>query len=425
MTTTRTNPARRTRRTALLLVAALVGAVALVGPGASVASASGGSTSISAGNAHTCSVMADTSARCWGANSSGQLGSDSGTAYVPVPVTSTTGAIVTGIKQISAGGGHTCAVFSNGTARCWGANDSGQLGDGSNVGRSHPVFVRDSSNNPLTGIASITTGFSHSCAKMVVGTVRCWGANAAGQLGDGTTTNRNRPVEVTTAASVALTGGLSVVAGAFHTCALLSNGTAKCWGNNANGQIGNGSTTNQTRAVSVLNTNLTAMSGVTGLAAGDVHTCARLNTGNVRCWGWNFYGQIGDGSTTDRYSPVFVRNADNTPLGTVTSITGGSFHTCARLSTGAVRCWGFNTFGQLGDGTTINRNRPVAATVTGTNAALTGVTNVTAGNGHTCVRMTTGQARCWGANNGQVGDGTTTNRPRAVVVVGGPLTGVA
>lgn len=429
MTRSNSTSIRTARRVLVGMLATVLVATGLSALGASGAGA-GTAGGISAGFRYSCAVLGDTSARCWGVNDDRQLGGTVGSTPVPVPlpVTSSTGATITGITQIAAGYGigvaATCARFTNGTARCWGANDAGQLGDGSRVGRPHPVFVRNPDGSPMTGVAAVSVGFEHACARMVSGQVRCWGANGAGQLGDGTTTDRSRPVTVTTASGAALTGVTSVVTGEFLTCARLANGKALCWGKNAYGQVGDGTTTDQTRAVTILNTDSTPLTGIAEVAAGESHACARLTNGTVRCWGANTNGQLGDGTNVNRTTPVFVRPTPSTVLTGATSVTAALDTTCARLTSGQVRCWGNNSNGQLGNGSRTNRTRP-ATVITAVGRALTGVTSVVTGGVHGCARLTSGQMRCWGVNvRGEVGDGTTLPRYLPVPVIGGSLTGV-
>ena len=208
---------------------------------------------------------------------------------------------------------------------------------------------------------SITAGFYHTCAVLNTGAVNCWGSNSDGQLGNGTTTSSLVPVAVS-----AFTGGataVSITAGGYHTCALLNTGAVNCWGANGAGRLGNGTTTDSSAPVAVAaftDVSATAVS----ITAGSSHTCALLNTGAVNCWGRNFNGQLGNGTNTDSSAPVAVDPF--TGGATAVSITAGGFHTCALLNTGAVNCWGANGAGRLGNGTTTDSSVPVAV------AAFTG-----------------------------------------------------
>lgn len=292
----------------------------------------------------------------------------------------------TSITAIAVGGFHTCALLEEGNVKCWGLNTSGQLGDGSTTDRSIPGEVTGLGDN----IVSLAAGYYHTCALTSASGVKCWGNNASGQLGDGTQTFRSLPVDVSGLSS----GVISITAGMYHTCALTAGGGAKCWGANGWGALGDG--TNTMRLVPTDVSGLT--SGVASLAAGYNHTCAVVG-GGAKCWGRNWYGQVGDGTTADCNTPVDVID-----LATgVSSLAGGESHTCATLSGGGVKCWGANAFGQLGDGNYADSHTPVDVN------SLTGiVVSLAAGRDHTCAAFPSGEARCWGANGyGQIGDGTT------------------
>jgi len=189
-------------------------------------------------------------------------------------------------------------------------------------------------------------GSEHTCAVLVAGGAKCWGANFSGQLGDGTNVNRNTPVTVSGVA-----GRVSVIAsGSEHTCALSTGGAAVCWGANFSGQLGDGTNLNRNTPVNVSGLS----SGVSAIAAGSEHTCA-VTVGGVKCWGANFSGQLGDGTNVNRRTPVSVSGI----AGGVSEILAGSSHTCALSTSGAMVCWGANFSGQLGDGTNLNRSTPI------------------------------------------------------------------
>jgi WD40 repeat protein len=345
---------------------------------------SGIATVIAAGQNHTCAITEPGGVKCWGENDFGQLGDGTTTnRNSPVDVSGLTG----GIAAISAGRAHTCALTAGGGVKCWGENEHGELGNSSTVDSAVPVDV-----NGLTGGATaIAAGDDHTCAVTTSGGVKCWGVNESGQLGDGTTTNSSTPVDVTEIIDAVK----NVVAGGSHTCALTVPGGVLCWGNNEHGQLGDGKgVKNRSVPADVVG----LKEGVSSLSANGGHTCALMTNSGVKCWGDNNHGQLGDGTTANRFVPV-----DLLQLGRgISAVSVGSNHTCA-LTGGAVKCWGWNYYGQLGDGTKASRNNP--ETVGG---IPTDVGALAAGGGHTCALTGRGGVLCWGRNSsGQLGDGTT------------------
>jgi alpha-tubulin suppressor-like RCC1 family protein len=279
-----------------------------------------------------------------------------------------------------------------GGVKCWGDNESGQLGDGTTMTRTVPVDVLTPSG-PLTGVRTIAAGYQHTCAIMMTGGLRCWGRNVEGQLGDGTTNARYSPSN-----SDAVPGVQAIAMGIYHTCAITAAGT-QCWGYNMSGQVGDGTMTNRTAPTTVMTASV-ALGAAQAVGAGGYHSCAIMpTTRGVRCWGLNGLGQLGDGTTVDHEVAPDIDG-----LGGVSALAAGGYHTCALTTAGGVRCWGLNADGELGDGTTSNRS-----TAPNTDT-LSGVLAITAGNSHGCALTATG-VRCWGLNaHGQIGDGTTTNR---------------
>ena len=291
---------------------------------------------------------------------------------------------------VSANSVQTCALTSAGGAVCWGWNYYGQVGDGTKTDRPTPTPVTGLSS----GVLAVATGNSHACALMSGGGVVCWGSNNVGQLGDGTTTDRLAPTPVTDLSS----GVLAITVGTSHTCALTTGGAALCWGNNYYGRLGDGTTTNRPTPTPVSGLS----SDVASIAAGAAHTCAVTTGGAAKCWGANSSGQLGDATTTDRLTPTPVTGLSIDAA----SIAAGGSHTCALTTSGAAKCWGYNYAGQIGDATTTNRLTP-----TPVSGLSIGVLSVAAGQAHTCAVTSGGAASCWGQNEyGAVGDGTTTNR---------------
>jgi alpha-tubulin suppressor-like RCC1 family protein len=354
---------------------------------------------ITAGGQHTCALTTGGGVKCWGYNYNGQLGDGTTTdRHTPVNVSG----LASGVSAIAVGWLHTCALTSGGGVKCWGWNYRGQLGDGTTTDRHTLVNV----SGLASGVSAIAAGDSHTCALTAGGGVKCWGNNVTGQLGDGTTTTRLTPVNVNGLAS-----GVSAIAtGGNHTCARTAGGGVKCWGWNYRGQLGDGTTTDRLTPVNVNG----LASGVSAITAGGQHTCARTAGGGVKCWGYNSSGQLGDGTITDRLTPVGVSGLASG----ASAITAGARYTCAQTAGGGVKCWGNNYYGQLGDGTTTDRLKPVNVS-----GLASGVSAITAGDWHSCALTSGGGVKCWGYNgDGELGDGTTTDRHTPVNVVVSILT---
>lgn len=366
---------------------------------------------VAPGDRHTCALLApldaigDTAISCWGANESGQLGDGSLIAHL----TPVAGPSLPGVVQLASGAGFTCALtaasaLDDTTVTCWGRNDVGQLGFVSSAG---------SATLPRAALSeaalSITARDRHACAVGISGNVYCWGANPQGELGDGTTTDRPTPTRV--GAELGFTGASAVVAGTAHTCAL-AGGRVWCWGANQVGQLGDGS--DGAHGVPTL---LPTLSGVVSLAAGAFHTCATKDDGGVVCWGANERGQLGEGTTSNIAVPVPTNGIQ---LGA--EVAAGDAFSCARRKDGTVGCWGDNRLGQLGTQAVIRRLGPTPV------ALLMDVRAISAGGDHTCALHPSGvsganpsqdqpplAATCWGHNQaGELGDGTRIDRPGPV-----------
>ena len=263
-----------------------------------------------------------------------------GWARAPAAPDAAISSVLASAISVAAGGSHTCAVTAGGGVKCWGSNSYGQLGDGTTTDRPIPVSVTGLGS----GVIAVAAGGYHTCALTTGGGVKCWGSNGSGQLGDGTTTRRSVPVDVSGLGS----GVVAAAAGESHTCALTASGGVKCWGNNGSGQLG----TARRQQPSHPGGRERAGERREHVAAGGSHTCAVTAGGGVKCWGRNSYGQLGDGTTTSRSVPVDVSG-----LGSgASAVAAGGSHTCALTAGGGrlgVKCWGSNVYGQLGDGTTI------------------------------------------------------------------------
>ncbi|GBD33168.1 hypothetical protein HRbin33_02148 [bacterium HR33] len=332
---------------------------------------------ITAGRFHTCALDTGGTAYCWGSNFNGKLGDGTSTSSsTPVAVS---GGLT--FQQIGAGEQHTCGLTTAGEVYCWGDNSSGQLGDGTNTGSAVPVPVGSS-------FTALAVGGFHTCALTTSGVAKCWGHGGFGQLGNGAFANSNVPVSV----SGSLTFS-TLSAGLYTTCGIAA-GTTYCWGNNFDGQVGDNSTIDRPQPTAV-------SSGIAfqAVSAGSYHTCAiEATSGNAYCWGWNGYGQVGDGTAFEHTGPVAVSGLS------ARRVAAGVLHTCAAGTGGAAACWGLNSTGQLGDNSTSDRASPG-----GVSGLTTGIVEVGAGVGYSCALDEAGSAYCWGSNTfGQLGDGTTT-----------------
>lgn len=340
----------------------------------------------------------------------------------------------TGLNSLRAGGNHTCAMLNNGSVRCWGSATFGQLGYGNTLpigDNEHPYLAGDV---PLGGLgdksAQITTGGDHSCALLTSGSIRCWGKNDLGQLGygdnAGTMTNVGDAEGIDGPGYVYVgSNAVKVVAGAKHTCAILDTGYVNCWGDGAHGKLGYGNSntigdTEKPSQAGLVNLNGVA---VKDIALGENHTCALLQTGKVRCWGYGLYGQLGYGSNQDVSDPS--TKGDVNVGGDVVQISAGDNHTCALLTTGFVRCWGLGASGQLGYSAFWNTYLGDNELPTAAGDVSTGghVLQVSAGGNHTCVLLATGDVKCWGYGGyGQLGNANSGNLiapPANVVNLGG------
>ncbi len=350
---------------------------------------------IGAGSFHGCAMLAGGRVKCWGSNDQNQLGD--GTRDEHLIAVDVVG-LSAGVRQLAVGHDHNCAVMADRSARCWGANFDGRLGDGGNLNQATPV--------PVVGLGAPVTflaqGRTHGCALLEGGAVRCWGVNNFGQLGNGNNTDSTTAVPVTGLGS----GVRALAVGFFHSCAITASGGMRCWGANTNGQLGDNSTVNRNVPVDVVGLS----SGVFKMGAGQTHTCAVNTAGAVSCWGESFFGRLlGDESPNDRAVPGPVPSLTRD----VVDISLGGYHSCVRLANSSMRCWGENNAGAIGDNSKLSRGLPTQVAGLGRN-----VSNIDAGFGGQTCAVVAGRALCWGENTfGQLGDGTSYGRPVPTRVV--------
>lgn len=342
-------------------------------------------SAITTGGVHACALLSNGKVRCWGSNDSGQLGSVTALeSNIPVEVPN-----LDNVVAISAGGAHSCAMTSSGEVKCWGENTSGQLGDGTKDLRESVVTV-----SGLKDVVSISAGTEHTCAILKDGTAKCWGKNLYNRVGS----VLNDRLILTPAAVNELHDVIAIAPGGEHTCALTIAGTIKCWGNNGYGQVGDDTTRNRKSPTAVAN--LTG--GIKSVATGYATSCALTQTNSVVCWGW-----IGLQSYFTFPQPVDGLQQD------IIVITAGADHICGLTEDGVVKCLGENEHGQLGNGST-------QAAYTAKNVdGLGNVASVAASFSYTCALVRNGEVFCWGDNSsGQLGNGTNTDSSSPVQVVG-------
>ena len=386
------------------VILALVGSVLTVGAGWSLPAAAATTPYVSAGGLSTCFLEAVGTVQCWGENQYGQLGDGTYTASVqPMAVAGLPPA-----SSIAAGDEVTCAIAAS-AAWCWGRDNYGQLGNASTAPRVNtPVQVAGG----LAFKQVSVKGDVFACGVTVANQAYCWGHNSDGELGDGTTTDSDVPVAV----SLARASVVQISAGDEHACALLSTGAVWCWGDNADGQLGDGTTVSSDKPVQV-----TGLSGVGVIAAGEDDTCAiNATSEGLSCWGLNNFSQLGDGTTTNRTTPVPVAGLSSG----VNQVSAGYEQTCAIVTVASpqAECWGANGYGQVGVGslsTSVKVPTVVVGLVTNPASGQGGPAQISAGGWHTCAVLALGPVECWGRNSmGQIGDGTKGTRVLPTLVVG-------
>ncbi|MCK5095960.1 MAG: hypothetical protein KAR24_01255, partial [Candidatus Pacebacteria bacterium] len=418
---------------------------------------------------------------CWGDDGDGELGNGAPTADQTVPdrvlkgddtaAEDTDGINLINIKSISAGGNYsdmyTCAVSNSGNSYCWGYDYYGQLGNGDTVGdQTTPQRVEDGAavssefdGVNLTNIKQIINGDNNSCVLSNIGNVYCWGSDSSGQLGDNqATTDRLTPIRVHDGAAVAedtdgtyLINIKQITAGKWYVCALSNSGNTYCWGRDSYGQLGDNSTTTDRLtpirvhdgAAVAADTDGTYLINMKEISAGEAHTCAISNSGNVYCWGDAYNGRLGDNQTgDDRLTPIRVHDGtdgntqdadtDGEYLINMKSISAGYNYTCAISNASSTYCWGDVACGQLGDDQNgddrltpirVHDGAAVAADTDG--EYLINMKEISAGRYHTCAISNASSTYCWGdVGYGQLGDNsTTTDRHTPIRVHDGAATG--
>lgn len=332
-------------------------------------------TAVELGGNTSCAILDDTTVKCWGDNSRGQIGD--GTAQERRKPVAVPGLV--GVTAMSLGQLHSCALLQDQTVKCWGTNFYGQLGDGTTTDRLTPVAVTG-----LTGVKAISVGDEHSCALLDDATVKCWGLLLEKKLDDGWVSRQQVLPETVTN----LTGVTAISAGDRHTCVVLENKTVKCWGWRV---TGSGTTVNAPTPVEVAE-----LTGVAAISAGDSHTCAVLENKTVKCW-----GEISGLGGTSLPTKVFK-------LAEVTSISVGGHQDCALVKSKTVTCWG-----DVQDGFVNGRTEQTKLV-----ARLNGVASISGGTGHMCALLENKTVKCWGDNRkGQIGDGTIIARATPVVAL--------
>ncbi|HEX4423009.1 MAG TPA: hypothetical protein VH165_34065, partial [Kofleriaceae bacterium] len=363
-------------------------------------------SALSSGDSYTCALVTASDmthgATCWGENDFGEVGDGTFTGR-PLP---TNVSELGPVQKIVTGGGHACALRTDGTVWCWGANDHGQLGDATfeTRGSARPVAASADMNGlaigTLSGVIDIAAGRGHACAILTGGAIKCWGQNNDGQLGSGDTNDQGAPVDVKEIVD-GLTGAVSIVAGDLHSCATDGKGKVWCWGAGFAGQLGHPAGMGMPPQSSAVPVAVVGLGGATDtvdqLSAFGDFSCAHVATANtVWCWGAGDDGELGNNTYTSNVKPQQVP-------GSFLQVAAGGIHACAITTDGMVECWGGSYLGQAGVGyDSYNTPTPLPG--------LSGVTAITAGSAHTCA-LAGGAVLCWGDDrNGELGDGVSYNQ---------------
>jgi len=342
------------------------------------AETTGDVAAIAVGGSTTCALVSTGLVGCWGSDAYGNLGDGltSGFSLVPVQANG-----LSNVTQLSLGDRHGCAVTKGGTVRCWGDDTQGQLGDSNRTPSGTATIV----SGITGGATAVAAGSMHTCAILSGGAVSCWGLDMSGQLGNGQAAGSSViPVPVMGLTS----GATAIAAGAAFTCAVVSGGAVKCWGDGLHGQLGGPASSPTPMAVAM-------PASAKGIAAGANHVCALMTGGSVVCWGADDQGQLGSVQGEMSAKPVAVPG-----LTGVVAIAAGGNESCALDGAGAVHCWGEDPVGDTGSGPAQPGIVP---------SLTSGIAHITVVTGHACALTAGGAPKCWGTNeSGDLGDGTIT-----------------
>jgi len=369
------------------------------------------------GVSHTCALSSQSKVYCWGKNDHGQLGTGN-TTDSSIPVATKLGEIppTVTILQLAVKANHACVLASNGRAYCWGKNDHGQIGNSSTTNALTPVAIHQGQIPSGVSLTQITVGFGHSCALGSNSKVYCWGWNAHGQLATDNTTDANTPVS---AVQGEIPNGVSpsqIFTGGYHNCIIGSNAKTYCWGKGDNGQLGNNWGGNMWHPVALHQGEIPTGITLTQIDPGEYHTCALGSDNKAYCWGHNADGQLGNNTTTVARVPVAVHQGQIISGATLARLASGSRHTCAFDTNNKAYCWGYNSDGQLGTNSTASTSTPVAVHQ-GEISNGVGVTQISIGESHTCSLGSNHKMYCWGSGgNSRLGNDATTNVPTPIRV---------
>lgn len=389
---------------------------------------------VSAGKYFTCATDIDGAVYCWGSNNTGAIGNNGSGNIVPAAVINPEQEDFDQLTAVASSQIGTCTLKTDGTVYCWGYNGAGTVGDGTTTNRTNPVQVHGVGDvGYLSGVSKITRGSDMTCALKTDGTVYCWGSGYAGDLGTGDGAGSYVPIQVHGVGNFGyLTDITDISAGAYHVCGLKSDQTVYCWGSNSFGQVGNNTISNQLSPVQVHGvSDVGFLTEITQISTGDSHTCALKSDGSMYCWGMGSYGRLGFNSTSNSYTPVQVHGVNDVGfLSNIIKIKMGNSNSCAIDNSNNIYCWGYNSVGQLGDNTTTSRYTPVQVHGVNDVGYLTGVIDMMRGSNFGCALKSDSSLYCWGLGDyGRLGSGSLSTSYTPVQVHGlndsGYLTGIS